>query len=67
VQNRFCGLLQMAFNSYISTLVQVGRIYLDFTLSKIGDKVKDHGFLWRIPSSAITDLYLWSDNECLNE
>ena len=34
-----------------------GNMYLDFTLSKTNDRVKDHGFLWRVPQDAIGDLY----------
>ena len=28
-------------------LVSQGEVYLDFTLSLIGERIKDHGFLWR--------------------
>ena len=34
-----------------------GNIYLDFTLSENAGRVKDHGFLWRVPQDAIGDLY----------
>ena len=34
-----------------------GNIYLDFTLSMVGDRAKDHGFLWRVPQEAVGDLY----------
>lgn len=34
-----------------------GNVYLDFTLSEKEGRVKDHGFLWRIPQDAIADLY----------
>ena len=34
-----------------------GNVYLDFTLSEKGGRVKDHGFLWRVPQDAIGDLY----------
>ena len=34
-----------------------GNVYLDFTLSETGGRVKDHGFLWRIPKDAIGELY----------
>lgn len=39
-----------------------GRVFLDFTLSMSGDRVKDHGFLWRLPQEAIGDLYLYSES-----
>ena len=35
-----------------------GNVYLDFTLSEKAGRVKDHGFLWRVPQDAIGDLYL---------
>lgn len=34
-----------------------GNVYLDFTLSETEGRVKDHGFLWRVPQDAIEDLY----------
>ncbi|MBV1914827.1 MAG: hypothetical protein KUG72_05535 [Pseudomonadales bacterium] len=34
-----------------------GNVYLDFTLSEKSGRVKDHGFLWRVPQDAIADLY----------
>lgn len=34
-----------------------GNVYLDFTLSEKDGRVKDHGFLWRVPQDAIGDLY----------
>lgn len=34
-----------------------GNVYLDFTLSENAGRVKDHGFLWRVPQDAIGDLY----------
>ena len=34
-----------------------GNIYLDFTLSEKEGRVKDHGFLWRVPQDAIANLY----------
>jgi len=34
-----------------------GNIYLDFTLSETKGRVKDHGFLWRVPQDVIGDLY----------
>ena len=35
-----------------------GNVYLDLTLSKTADRVKDHGFLWRVPKESIKDLYI---------
>ena len=35
-----------------------GNVYLDFTLSEKAGRVKDHGFLWRVPQDAIGNLYL---------
>ena len=34
-----------------------GNVYLDFTLSEKVGRVKDHGFLWRVPQNAIGCLY----------
>ncbi len=34
-----------------------GNVYLDFTLSEKEGRVKDHGFLWRVPQDAIAGLY----------
>ncbi len=34
-----------------------GNVYLDLTLSEKEGRVKDHGFLWRVPQDAIGDLY----------
>ena len=34
-----------------------GNVYLDFTLSEKAGRVKDHGFLWRVPQNAIGCLY----------
>ena len=34
-----------------------GNVYLDFTLSEKAGRVRDHGFLWRVPQGAIGDLY----------
>jgi hypothetical protein len=39
-------------------LASAGKVYLDFTLSVTEKGVRDHGFLWRIPSDQIGDLYL---------
>ncbi|HHA18654.1 MAG TPA: hypothetical protein ENK70_03000 [Methylophaga sp.] len=38
-------------------LANDGNMYLDFTLSETNGRVKDHGFLWRVPQDAIGDLY----------
>jgi len=40
------------------TMAKKGNVYLDFTLSMVGDRAKDHGFLWRVPQQAIGDLYV---------
>jgi len=34
-----------------------GNVYLDFTLSETAGRVKDHGFLWRVPQEVIGELY----------
>jgi len=34
-----------------------GNVYLNFTLSEKSGRVKDHGFLWRVPQDKIGDLY----------
>jgi hypothetical protein len=39
-------------------LAKEGKVFLDFTLSVTEKGVRDHGFLWRIPSDQISDLYL---------
>ena len=38
-------------------MAEDGNVYLDFTLSEKAGRVKDHGFLWRVPQDAIGDLY----------
>ena len=43
-------------------LVEEGDIYLDFTLSLKDGKTKDHGFLWRIRTSALQKLYISTEN-----
>lgn len=43
-------------------LVEIGEIFLDFTLSEKQGKIKDHGFLWRIRSQSIEQLYLYSED-----
>lgn len=40
------------------TLVEEGAIFLDLTMSADGERVRDHGFLWRIRSDDIERLYL---------
>lgn len=42
-------------------LVEAGEVNLDFTLSEKGKSVKDHGFLWRIRSESLEQLYLHSE------
>lgn len=40
-------------------LVSAGDVFLDFTMSDDGrGRIKDHGFLWRIRSTALDQLYL---------
>ena len=39
-------------------MAKKGNVYLDFTLSMVGDRAKDHGFLWRVPQQAIGNLYV---------
>ncbi len=34
-----------------------GNVYLNFTLSEKSGRIKDHGFLWRVPQESIGDLY----------
>jgi len=41
-------------------LLRDGRINLDFTLFSDGERIKDHGFLWRIDPRSLRDLYLQS-------
>jgi len=48
-------------------LVESNRVYLDFTISQKGAKVKDHGFLWRIRSDAVSELYLYNEEQSLGE
>ena len=42
-------------------LANSGSIFLDLTLSISGNHVKDHGFLWRIRSESLADLYLFTE------
>jgi hypothetical protein len=46
-------------------LIESGDVFLDFTLSMSGNRVKDHGFLWRIRTSSLQDLYLSSAEQDL--
>ncbi len=39
-------------------LIDQGRVFLDFTLSIKDNKVRDHGFCWRIDPEAFDDLFL---------
>jgi len=40
-------------------LIRGGKVFLDFTMLRRTDGVvKDHGFLWRIRSGSLPDLYL---------
>ena len=43
-------------------LITEGLVYLDFTMSESASgKIKDHGFLWRIRTEAISRLYLHTE------
>jgi hypothetical protein len=45
-------------------LVGSGDVSLDFTMSQdAAGRVKDHGFLWRIKSSALPKLYLSTEDQ----
>jgi hypothetical protein len=45
-------------------LVASGDVFLDFLMSKDpAGRVKDHGFLWRIKTSALPKLYLFSEEQ----
>jgi len=48
-------------------LADAGGIFLDFTLSQVGGRVKDHGFLWRIRSETLPKLYLKTESDSLGE
>ena len=39
----------------------INNTFLDFTLSLNSDKLKDHGFLWRIKPDSIDKLYLFNE------
>ncbi|MCF7824824.1 MAG: hypothetical protein K9N35_11710 [Candidatus Marinimicrobia bacterium] len=47
-------------------LVEDDKVFLDLTLSQEGERIKDHGFLWRIRTEAINELYLYSAMEPLD-
>ena len=47
-------------------LIKEGDVYLDFTLSQKDGKIKDHGFLWRIRSTALQKLYLSTEIQEMN-
>jgi hypothetical protein len=43
-------------------LVESGNVFLDFTMSeKSNGRISDHGFLWRIQSEVLSDLYLHTE------
>jgi hypothetical protein len=56
---RFDQLLYCKMPSYARFLkmAQDGNVYLDLTLAMQGDKARDHGFLWRVPTSELPGLY----------
>lgn len=56
---RFDQLLYCKTPSIFSfmSMANDGNVYLDFTLSETDGRVKDHGFLWRVPQDAIGGLY----------
>ena len=58
-----CSLISATYCKWPSILrflklVSAGEVFLDFTLSERGGKLKDHGFLWRIRPESIDQLYL---------
>ena len=54
-------------NNFIKQIKQ-GNIHLDLTLSMDSrGALRDHGFLWRIQSSAIEQLYAKSEEMCLTD
>jgi len=48
-------------------MIDNGDINLDFTLSIKNGRICDHGFLWRVKSEAITNLYLFTENISLKD
>jgi hypothetical protein len=46
-------------------LASGGNVFLDFTLYRDGNRVRDHGFLWRLPSAMLPELYLWTETQKL--
>ena len=58
-----CSILSATFCKWPSILrflelASAGEVFLDLTLSEQGERLKDHGFLWRIGSESIDRLYL---------
>ena len=59
----FCRLESVSYCKWPSIirflkLIAQGDIFLDFTMSIANGRVRDHGFLWRIRSERLPDLYL---------
>ncbi len=48
-------------------LIDAGHVFLDFTLSVKGGRVKDHGFLWRVKQDTLEMLYLKSESFSLKD
>ena len=48
-------------------LIDAGHVFLDFTLSVKGGRVKDHGFLWRVKQDSLEMLYLKSESFSLKD
>lgn len=60
--NQYCRFDQLLYCKTPSLLrflnmADDGNVYLDFTLSEKEGRVKDHGFLWRMPQDVIGKLY----------
>lgn len=65
VDVKFCK--EPTVNNFIKQIKQ-GNIHLDLTLSMDSrGALRDHGFLWRIQSSAIEQLYAKSEEMCLTD
>lgn len=66
--NEICTIDEVLFCKWPSIirflrLIRAGNVFLDFTMSRRNDGlVKDHGFLWRIRSKSLPDLYLSSES-----
>ncbi|WP_415884743.1 MvaI/BcnI family restriction endonuclease [Neptuniibacter sp. QD37_6] len=43
-------------------LIDEGKVFLDLTMSEKNGKIRDHGFLWRIKSDSLEQLYLKTEN-----